>query len=105
MVLKRDVIDPMIKEGIQKFILVGENVLNFHASDELYYEEWFEDVEDGWIAMINFRSHVLKEMKQAGIDSYVAEGGELSELSWRKKGPDKLFAQIDAVVTRRLGLM
>jgi hypothetical protein len=104
MVLKRDIVDPMLKEGIQKFILIGENVLNFHASDELYYEEWFEDVEDGWIALVNFRDHVLREMKRTGIDSYVAEGGELSDISWRKKGPEKLFAQIDGLVGRRLGL-
>ena len=45
MQLKRNIIDPMVQEGIQKFILIGENVFNFHGSDDCYYEEWFEDVE------------------------------------------------------------
>ncbi|HOS48864.1 MAG TPA: hypothetical protein PLG57_09520, partial [Bacteroidia bacterium] len=54
MMLKRDIIDEMIAQGIRYFILVGENVLNFHASDDCYYQEWFDDIEDGWIAAVNF---------------------------------------------------
>ena len=30
MVLKRDIVEPMMEQGINKFILVGENVLNVH---------------------------------------------------------------------------
>src|SRR5438309_11482747 len=41
MFLKREIADSMIKNGIKKFILIGENVLNFHVSDDCYYEEWF----------------------------------------------------------------
>src|SRR6266568_1964322 len=58
MFLKRDIVDEMQTHGIKHFILIGENVLNFHYSDDSYYEEWFEDVEDsqggsGWVALIN----------------------------------------------------
>ena len=55
MTLKRDVIDQLLRAGIIKFILIGENILNFHADDECYYEEWYENVtdEEGWIAMRN----------------------------------------------------
>ena len=56
MFLKRDIIEILMQEGINKFILIGENVLNFHYSDDCYYEEWFEDVEDGWIAALIFGS-------------------------------------------------
>ena len=56
MFFKRNVIEPLETEGINKFILIGENVLVFHSSDDAYYEEWFDDVEDGWIAFINFLS-------------------------------------------------
>ena len=38
MLLKRDVIEPMMNNGINKFILIGENVLNFHSSDDCYYD-------------------------------------------------------------------
>jgi hypothetical protein len=50
MTLKRDIIELLIHEGINKFILIGENVLNFHSSDDSYYEEWIDDIEDGWVA-------------------------------------------------------
>jgi hypothetical protein len=33
MYLKRQVIDPLIAEDIKYFILIGENLLNFHGSD------------------------------------------------------------------------
>ena len=47
--------------GINKYILIGENILNFHYSDDSYYEEWFDDNGDnGWIVLLNFREHVLK---------------------------------------------
>ena len=39
MTLKRELIDKMVFQGISKFIMIGENVLNFHSSDECYYEE------------------------------------------------------------------
>ena len=34
MFLKRELIEPMILNGINKFVLIGENVLNFHGSDD-----------------------------------------------------------------------
>ena len=37
MFLKRDLIELMMKEGINKYILIGENVMNFHGSDDCYY--------------------------------------------------------------------
>ena len=52
----------VIGMGIQKFIFIGENVLNFHSSDDCYYEECVEDLEDGWIALVNFHEHVEAEM-------------------------------------------
>ncbi|TNE99166.1 MAG: hypothetical protein EP322_03700, partial [Bacteroidetes bacterium] len=58
MTLKRDILDEMIPMGVSKFIFIGENVLNFHASDDCYYEECIDDLEDGWIALINFHEHV-----------------------------------------------
>lgn len=106
MFLKRDVADILKESGINKFILIGENVLNFHYSDDSYYEEWFDDVadEDGWIAMINFQDHVLKEIETANIDSYFVMGGKLNELDWRTKKPETLFSKVERVVGKRLHL-
>jgi hypothetical protein len=102
MFLKRDVADIMVGQGINKFILVGENVLNFHASDDCYYEEWFQDVEDGWIVGINFQEHVIKEFSRNNIDYYIAFGGELDELPWRTYTPQQLYEKVEAVISRRL---
>ncbi len=103
MILKRDVIDYLLKYKINKFILVGENVLNFHSSDDSYYEEWFEDVEDGWIALINFRNHVLNEFSNANIDSYFIMQGVLNEIAWRNFTPHELFERLNSLVVKRLG--
>ena len=102
MFLKREVIESLIGSSINKFILVGENVMNFHGSDDCYYEEWFQDIEDGWIAALNFRPHVMREMEKYNIDSYFVTGGELEELNWRVYNPVDLLARIEHVVSRRL---
>lgn len=104
MMLKRDVIENMMENGICKFILIGENVLNFHASDDCYYEEWFEEInESGWIAAINFREHVLSEMQKANIDYYVLFGGELDNLNWRTYRPTQLVNRVNDIIRHRIG--
>ena len=53
--LKREVLEILMQDGIRKFVMIGENVMNFHASDDAYYEEWFQDVEAGlrWSTLEN----------------------------------------------------
>lgn len=102
MFLKREVIEPMLQEEICKFILIGENVLNFHGSDDCYYEEWFQEVDIGWIASINFRPHVLLEMSRFNLDYYIASGGELDDLNWRTFQPSDFFQKVDEILSRRL---
>jgi hypothetical protein len=105
MFLKRDLIDTMIAQGISKFILIGENVMNFHHAEEDYYEEWFEDVNegDGYISLLNFRPHVLDEIQQGNIDSYFLMGGKLNDITWRSLDPYKFIERIDSLVQKRLG--
>lgn len=104
MTLKRDVIELMISEGVNKFILVGENVFNFHSDfDSLdYYEEWQDELEEGWIAALNLRPQVMEEMSRFGIDQFLVMGGKLDDISWRTKHPKQLFKQIDELVKKRL---
>ncbi|MFM7726779.1 MAG: hypothetical protein ACKO7B_08755 [Flavobacteriales bacterium] len=106
MFLKREVIEPMMDQGISKFILIGENILNFHFSDDSYYEEWFEDVNDrdGWIALMNIRDHVQDDISSANIDSYFVLGGKLNEVKWRTMNPDQLFESVERHVMRRLAM-
>lgn len=104
MFLKREIIETMMHHGISKFILIGENVLNFHSSDDSYYEEWFDEVndEDGWIALLNFRDHVLEDLQRANIDSYFVLGGKLNQINWRTMMPEQLFESVENQVMRRL---
>ena len=102
MVLKSNVINALIEQGVKYFVLVYENVLNFHYSDDCYYEEWFEDIEDGWIAAVNVHPHVAKELQRVNIDSFMAMGGELDELEWRTFKPSHLFQKVDYILRHRL---
>ena len=103
MLLKRDIIEKIMACGVNKFILIGENVLNFHASDDCYYQEWFEEVEDGWIAFLNFRKHVLEEFQHANIDYYIVSGGMLNDIGWRTTNPQILFEKVEHFVQKRIG--
>ncbi|MBT3648828.1 MAG: hypothetical protein HN542_11365 [Flavobacteriales bacterium] len=101
MTLKREVIDILIDEGINKFVLIGDNVLSFHSSDDSYYEEWFDDIEDGWVVMLNFRQHILDDFKQVAIDNYFISGGPLNDFAWGSFRPMQLFQKIAQIVERR----
>ncbi len=103
MYLKRDIIEVLLEGGINKFVLIGENVLNFHSSDDSYYEEWFQDVEDGWIVALNFQEHVLHEFRDNNLDYYLIFGGELDQMVWRKFSPLQLYSAIQQTIHRRLG--
>lgn len=103
MIFKRNIIEPMMEEGINKFILVGENVLNFHYSDDCYYEEWFEEVEEGWIALVNFQEHVIREFERIHVDQYFVMGGELEEIEWRTYQPHHFFKRVSDLVMNRIG--
>jgi len=84
--------------------LIGENVLNFHGSDDCYYEEWFEDVEDGWIAGVNFQEFVIDEMKKYNIDNYINMSGSLQIEKWRTLPPMKFFELVNGLISRRLAI-
>ncbi|GAC1381709.1 MAG: hypothetical protein NVSMB45_06980 [Ginsengibacter sp.] len=102
MTFKRDVIDKLVDEGIKKFILIAENVLNFHSSDDSYYEEWFNDVTEdgGWIVCVDMPEQTQYDFRKARLTNYI----ELIDYpQWRTQKPDLLFTQIDNIFLRRLG--
>ena len=102
MYLKRNVIDEFVAAGINQFILIGENILNFHGSDDEYYAEWFEDVEDGWIAAVCFRDHVEDEWKRFHLDYYLNFGGTLHLKGWRTMQPHPFYELVKNLMVRRL---
>ncbi|MEM6726268.1 MAG: hypothetical protein AAF598_19660, partial [Bacteroidota bacterium] len=100
MFLKREVIDQLIHQGIYKFILIGENVLNYHGDDNSYYEEWSEDVVEfnGWVTFINLRDHVIDEMGQTELQYYIHFDPPFNDINWRVLKPKLFFQTIDALV-------
>lgn len=98
MFLKRNIIELMLNKGIQNYILIGENVLNFHYSDELYYEEWHEDSEGGYIVGIGFLPHVITEFKNAQIDRFITFNEDILDLDWRTYSPDNLINKIESLI-------
>ena len=60
-------------------------------------------MEEGWIAAINFREHVLKELNAANLDYYIVWGGELEDINWRTFNPMQLFQIIESLITKRIG--
>ncbi|MCS6824245.1 MAG: hypothetical protein NZ529_08110 [Cytophagaceae bacterium] len=102
MFLKRNIIDHFTNLGINKYILIGENVLNFHGSDDCYYEEWFDDIEDGWIAAVGFREHVLEEWNKYALDYYIFYGESLQIDNWRTLTPMSFYKLVESYIHKRL---
>lgn len=96
MYLKRDVADVLIENGITKFILLCDNVLNFHGSDDCYYEEWWDDIKEagGWVCLVNTFDHVSDEMKRTRLQYYVNFGRVFNNVEWHRKLPEMLFQEI-----------
>lgn len=101
MELKREVADPFISFGITRFILIAENVLNFHSGDKDYYQEWFEEVtdENGWVVVLNMPEQTQYDFKRAKLHRFL----ELMEIdNWRTYKPFHLFKKIDEQMRKRL---
>jgi hypothetical protein len=101
MTLRRDITDNLFSHGITKFILIAENVLNFHSSDDSYYEEWREQLEDGggWVVIIDMPLQSQYDFIQAKLNNYI----ELVDFpQWRTLKPEIVFEQIDNLVMKRI---
>jgi hypothetical protein len=101
MFLRKDIADVLFDAGITKFILIAENVLNFHSSERDYYEEWYENVtdENGWIVCLNMPVATQYDFLKMKLNRYV----ELKEIiNWRQYKPDALFNLVDKEQMMRL---
>lgn len=101
MTMRRDVTDQLQIQGINKFILVAENVLNFHSSDDSYYEEWYEEVSEsgGWVVVLDMPAQSQHDFKKARLTKYVA----LMEIpQWRTLKPELVFQQVDNWMLKQL---
>lgn len=101
MELKREILDILYNQGIYKYILIAENVLNFHSSDKEYYQEWYEEVTEaeGWIVALNMSEATQQDFRKKKLQYYI----ELMELpDWRVYKPYHLYKKIDEIQQKRL---
>ena len=98
--LKEEVIDPMLGAGISRFVVLCENVLNFHGDDNCYYEEWVEEAREngGWVALLNTLPHVDDELREAMVDHYVYFGEDFARVPWRPRKPKQIVELVGALV-------
>ena len=101
MTLRREVTDELFRHGITKFILIAENVLNFHSSDDSYYEEWKEQLDDdaGWVVILEMPLQSQYDFKRSRLTNYAAL---LDFPQWRTLKPELVFQQVDNLMIRRL---
>ena len=98
--LKEEVVDPLLAAGVSRFVLICENVLNFHGDDDCYYEEWAEEAreEGGWVALINTLPHVDDELREAMVDLYVHFGGDFAGVPWRPLKPKQIVRLVEGLM-------
>lgn len=101
MTLRREITDNMFTQGISKFIFIAENVLNFHSSDDSYYEEWYEELaeKNGWVVIINLPAQSQHDFRQIRLTNYIS----LFDLpEWRTQKPEIIFQQVDDMMMKRI---
>ncbi len=101
MTMRRNITDQLFARGITRIILVAENVLNFHSSDDSYYEEWHEQLEDdrGWVAILNMPEQSKYDFKNARLTHYI----QLIELpQWRTLKPEFIYQMVEQEMSKRI---
>ena len=102
MTLKRGFVELLLQEGIRKFILLGGHLMNFHGSDDSYYEEWHQELDEGWMALVDTPAFVYDEMKKYHLENYLYMGEALHISNWRTWHPQRLFELVANAVPQRL---
>lgn len=102
--LKRNVVEWLQNEGVSRFILIGEHILNFHGADDSYYEEWQQETAeaDGWIAAVGFPAFVTNEMARFHLHAHIHMSEDLDIQNWRTLHPHRFYEQVAQRLQRRL---
>jgi hypothetical protein len=105
MLFKRKLLELLMDKGIARFVLICDNLLNFHSGDTDYYEELEEELRDhypsGWAVFVNTRQHVFEEMEDGRLDHYVHFGEHYNDLNWRNMQPHLFYALVEDLYERR----
>jgi hypothetical protein len=99
--LKRAVLERFVDQSVHKFILVAENVLNFHSDGTDYYEELAQELQElgGWAVCLNMPTQSEIEFKKVGNQHFI----ELFNIpEWRSYRPFHLLRKVEALLGSRL---
>lgn len=88
--------------GVDKFILICENVFHAYLDADDYYQAFSEEIPDGWICLLRGRPNVLDEFINYRIDPYFYWSAAFDELHWRKLKPWSLFELVERQISRTL---
>jgi len=101
MTLRRNITDLLFKNGITQYIIISENVLNFHSSDDSYYEDWKEQLEEdnGWVVLLNMPEQSQYDFKKSRITNYI---NFVDLIDWRTFKPELIFQLIDNMLMKRI---
>lgn len=104
MYLKRNFADHLIESGIYQFILIADNVLNYHGDDNSYYEEWIDDLFEysGWIVCINVLEHVGREFHLCKTDKFLNIDDRINDLDWRLMKPEGIYIKVKKFIDNKL---
>lgn len=96
MTFKREIADHLMKKGIYRFMLIAENVLNFHSGDKDYYEEWQEELRDhhGWVVLLTISETARYDFERRKLHYYIPI---LDMEEWRTFKPYHLYKKIAGI--------
>ena len=92
----------LIDHGIQKFILLCENVFHAYFQSDDYYQALQEELEEGWVCLLRPREEVWEDMQSYGITSYFYRSPILDEFPWRRLKPHQLFQLVESRMNKLL---
>ncbi|MEL6255990.1 MAG: hypothetical protein AAFR87_28555 [Bacteroidota bacterium] len=93
----------LIDNGINKFILICENVFHIYLEEDDYYRAVEDELEDGWIFALRLRKELKEEMRAYGISQYLYWSDKTDALNWRTLKPNQLYEAIYSLLHKLLG--
>jgi len=84
----------LVDNGINRIILIAENVFNVWPGTDDYYEAFNEELEDGWLFLLRPRDHVRAEFQKYRLAPYLYWNDAIDALHWRKTKPWDLYRAV-----------
>lgn len=84
----------LISNGVNKFILICENILSVYVDSDDYYQATQDELEDGWMCLLRPKEHVKEDLAEYNLDEFFFWSGELDDIFWRKLKPWQLYLKV-----------